>query len=121
MKTIAKVLKEDLINPFSTDLASEKLYNLASGCPLPGVVSNLLLSVGERGRKQKEEFDMRIREDDERKTLFFDQIKRQEWKDFSCSDKKVKVKAANGKTLGVTIRRDILRLIAAKSDQEKQL
>ena len=59
VETVTKVLKEDLINPFSTDLASEKLYNLASGCPLPDVVSNLLLSVRERGRKQKEEFDVR--------------------------------------------------------------
>ena len=32
---IVNVMKTDFINPFSTDLDPDKLYNLASGCLLP--------------------------------------------------------------------------------------
>ena len=35
VKTIMNVLRNDFIDPFSTDLDSDKLYNLASGSYLP--------------------------------------------------------------------------------------
>ena len=39
IKTIINVLRNDFIDPFSTDLDSDKLYNLASGSYLPDDVA----------------------------------------------------------------------------------
>ena len=42
---IVNVMKTDFINPFSTDLNLDKLYSLASGCPVPDDISKGLLSI----------------------------------------------------------------------------
>ena len=48
---IVNVMKTDFINPFSTDLDPDKLYNLASGCLLPDDISKGHLSIHEDARQ----------------------------------------------------------------------
>ena len=49
--------------------------------------------------------------------LFFDCIKRVQWKDFSSKDKKSKVTSSAGKTIEVALQRDIYIFFVAKSQE----
>ena len=53
---IVNVMKTDFINPFSTDLDPDKLYNLASGCLLPDDLSKGHLSIHEDGKSMQDKF-----------------------------------------------------------------
>ena len=93
------------------------MYNLASGCPLPGDITESLLSVAARGTSLRNTFFKRLRQSQEDKELFFDQVKRIEWKGFLSLNKKVKV-SSKAKSKDVAVQRDILGLLAAKSHQQ---
>ena len=56
VKDIMSVMTNDVLNPFSQTLDHNKLYNLASSCPVPDVISDTLLSVQELGEYLREEF-----------------------------------------------------------------
>ena len=117
VENIINTLKNVFINLFSPDLDGNHLYNLASGCPLPGDITESLLSVTARGTSLWNTFFKRLRQSQEDKELFFDQVKRIEWKGFLSLNKKVKV-SSKGKSKDVAVQRDILGLLAAKSHQQ---
>ena len=113
-----QVLTEDILSPFSPDLDKTKLYNLASGRPLPDDVAAHLLSVEERGKLLFREFNSRSCSAEDTNILLFDPIKRAPWKGFADADKKVKVKAKS-KTKDVEVQRDILGHLVAMSTTKK--
>ena len=110
------VLRNDFIDPFSTDLDSDKLYNLASGSYLPDDVAESLLSVQERGTLSRDTFFERLNSESANETLYFSPIKRVEWKSFTDVSKKLKI-SAKGKSKEITVQRDILSILVAKPQQ----
>ena len=110
------VLRNDFIDPFSTDLDSDKLYNLASGSYLPDDVAESLLSVQERGTLSRDTFFEQLNSESANETLYFSPIKRVEWKSFTDVSKKLKI-SAKGKSKEIIVQRDILVILAAKSQQ----
>ena len=109
------VLRNDFIDPFSTDLDSDKLYNLASGSYLPDDVAESLLSVQERETLSRDTFFERLNSESANETRYFSPIKRVEWKSFTDVSK-LKI-SAKGKSKEITVQRDILGILAAKSQQ----
>ena len=79
-------------------------------------MKNRLLTVFERGHERMQEFESRLSGDSD-KNLFYP-IKRKQWKNFENAKLKVSVKV-DGKMKDVTLQKDVLGLLAAKSDQEK--
>ena len=73
-ENIINTLKNVFINPFSPDLDGNHLYNLASGCPLPGDITESLLSVAARGTSLRNTFFKRLRQSQEDKELLFNQV-----------------------------------------------
>ena len=59
------------------------LYNLASGCPVPSDITESLLSIAARRTTLRNTFFERLNNGPEEKELFFDPIKRIEWKNKS--------------------------------------
>ncbi|XP_046854152.1 uncharacterized protein LOC124447292 [Xenia sp. Carnegie-2017] len=116
VKAIINVLKNDFIDPFSTDLDHDKLYNLASGSYLPDDVAEFL-SVKERGTLSRGTFFERLNSERANETLYFSPIKRVEWKSFTDVSKKLKV-STKGKSKEITVQRDILGILAAMSQQQ---
>ena len=116
VKTIMNVLRNDFIDPFSTDLDSDKLYNLASGSYLPDDIAESLLSVQQRGTLSRDTFFERLNSESANETLYFSPIKRVEWKSFTDVIKKLKI-SAKGKSKEITVQWDILGILAAKSQQ----
>ena len=56
VKDIMSAMTNNFLNPFSQTLDHNKLYNLASSCPVPDEISDNLLSVQELGEYLREEF-----------------------------------------------------------------
>lgn len=50
-------------------------------------------------------------------TIFWDQITKQSWKDFSCIHKQSQVKTTYGKVVEVSVQRDMLGFLLTKSQQ----
>jgi hypothetical protein len=117
VKGIVNVLKNDFIDPFSGDLDHDKLYNLASGNSVTDDVAESLLTVQERGTLLRNDFFERLNSECSVKDNFFSPIKRVQWKSFTDASKKQKV-SAKGKSREITVQRDILGLLAAKSQQQ---
>ena len=111
------ILTQTFINPFGDDVDSELLLNIASGSPVSSEVETCLLGVVKRGTELYREFTSRFDSNNENKLTFWDPIKKQEWHDFSASNKKTKVKNKNGKVVEVAVQRDILGFLLAKSQQ----
>ena len=63
------------------------------------------------------EFTSRFENGKMNKSTFWDPIKKQVWNDFSNSNKKVMVKNKDGKVAEVSIQRDVLGLLLAKSQE----
>ena len=74
-------MKTDFINPFSTDLDPDKLYNLVSGCLLPDDISKGHLSIHEDGKSLQHKFNTRLNTESPQSELFFCPIKRVKWRD----------------------------------------
>ena len=51
VQNIKSVLSDDFINPFSSELDTDKLYNLASGRPVTEDIRECLLSYKKRGKR----------------------------------------------------------------------
>ena len=49
-----EVLKHTLVNPFDDELEKDKLYNLASGCPIGDGAAECLLSCEDHGYQMME-------------------------------------------------------------------
>ena len=64
------------LNPFSQTLDHNKLYNLASGCPVPDETSDNLLSIQELGEYLREEFYKRLQVGSENQGMYFSPISR---------------------------------------------
>ena len=111
-----KILTEDFLNPFDTDIDPDRLYNLASGSPIGDDIAEHLLTVEERGHSMMNEFCERLVGEENTKKLLFDPIKRAAWKSFADSGRKVKV-TSKAKSKEIMVQRDILGLLAAKSQQ----
>ena len=58
-------------NTFSQSLDHSKLYNLASGCPVPDEISDNLLSVQELGEYLREEFYKLLQVGSENHDMYF--------------------------------------------------
>lgn len=110
-------LKEAFINPFDNGLDKLKLFNLASGKPLPDEICKELTSAEERGKELLGEFNKRLDRDGESTLKFFDPVKRVPWTGFGCVARKTKV-SAKGKSKEVAVQRDILGLLMTISYKE---
>ena len=115
VKSIVNVLKNDFIDPFSADLDHDKLYNLASGNSVTDDVAESLLTV--RGTLLRDDFFERLNSECSIKDPFSSPIKQVQCKSFTDASKKLKV-SAKGKSREITVQRDILGLLAAKSQQQ---
>ena len=111
---IVNVMKTDFINPFSTHLDPDKLYNL--GCLPPDSTSNGLLTIHQDGKSMQDKFNTHLNADVPESELSFSAIKRVKWRDLKNASKKVKV-TAGGRSKGVTSQWDVLGLPPAKSQQ----
>ena len=94
-------MKTDFINPFSTHLDPDKLYNLALGCLLPDGISNGLLFIYEDGKSMQDKFNTHLNAEFPESELFFSPIKRVKWRGFRNASKKVKV-TAGGRSKRIT-------------------
>ncbi len=47
---VAKVLKDELVNPFGAELDQRYLYNLSSGIPLEDDISDQILEIHDVGK-----------------------------------------------------------------------
>ena len=109
------ILTNTFINPFTTELDDEKLFNIASGCPIPDEAADCLLSIHERGKSLHANFRTRLSGESE--LNFWDPVKNQEWKDFTISNRICKVDTSKGKTIAVKVQRDVLGFLLAKSQE----
>ena len=114
---VMNILENDFINPFSTDLEMFQLYNITSGKSVQDDVKDCLLTVFDRGEKRMEEFKDILVGDIAEKNIFTP-ITRETWKSFEDNKVKAKVKV-DGKLKDIASQRDVLGILAAKSDQEK--
>ena len=115
VKNIKYVLSNDFINPFSIELDTDKLYNLASGRPVTEDIRECLLSFKKRGKVMMKKLKDRLCES--KKNLFYP-ITKAVWQSFEKMQMKTKVKV-NGKSKDISIQRYILGLIVAASNKEK--
>ena len=83
---------------------------------MPDAISDNLLSVQKLGEYLREEFYKRLQVGSENQDIYFSPISRVEWKSFTSVGKKVRI-SASGKFKEVTAQRDILGLLATKSQQ----
>ena len=114
---VMNILENDFINPFSTDLEMFQLYNITSGKSVQDDVKDCLLTVFDRGEKRMEEFKDILVGDIAEKNIFTP-IARETWKSFKDNKVKAKVKV-DGKLKDIASQRDVLGILAAKSDEEK--
>ena len=112
--TLMSVLSDTFIDPFEDTLDTKKLFNIASGSSVSDEVSTCLLDIYGRGITLYDQFASRFTIGVANKKTFWSEIKRQDWKDFSISKKKSKIKAANGKIVEVAAQWDILGLLLVK-------
>ena len=113
MKVI-HVLENDFLDAFSPDLDESALHNVSSGKTVQENVKECLLSVFERGKQRMEEFKSILSGLDKSKHIFTP-IRRSKWVENSVVKSKIEI---NGKVADVAIQRDILGILAAKSDLE---
>ena len=113
------VLKEDFMNPFNSTLDRNKLYNLASGGPLPDSIVDELLGSYERGKEMFSTFQKRLEIGEEAAGIFYS-IKRYPWKGFGGAEMKIKV-TAKGKSKDTAVQREILGRLVASSYKGQSL
>ena len=90
-KKVMKVLKEEYVNPFGAELDKQELYNLSSGVPLPGDISDQILAIRDAG---KTAFTAFVEERLVDKSVpFHDSISRRKLQLFSTTSEKVEIKS----------------------------
>ena len=117
VQKIEYILENQFINPFSTDLERDELYNLASGKPVRDDIADSLLTLEERGSTMMDDFCKRNSSDKDGKMLFFGPVTRAPWKGFVDTGRKAKLTRTN-ESKDIKVQRDILGLLAAKSQQQ---
>ena len=118
VQRVKDILTEEFINMFSNEMDKTKLYNITSGTYTSNDISECLLTIFERGKIRMVEFKERISENASNKHIF-DLIKREKWKNFEDTVKRTTKIKIDGKTKDIVEQKNILRLLAAKSDQSK--
>ena len=103
------------INPFSFDFVNDKLFNIASGCPLVDEAASCLLGIQERGEILYCSFRTRLSGANEKN--FWDPIKVEKWKDFTMSNRTAKATTTKGKTIEVKVQGDIIGFLLIKSQE----
>ena len=116
VEKIMDVLEGTFVNPFSDDLEKDKLYNLASGCPISDESSDCLLTYEGRGKILMDEFKTRIAGTHVTGKKLFNTIERKKWLGFSSNSIKSKIKVKE-KILDVAVQRDILGALVANSHE----
>ena len=118
VQKITYILENQFINPFSTNLERDKLYNLASGKPVRDEIADSLLTLEEHGSTMIDDFCKRISSDKDGKMLFFNPTTRAPWKGFVDTGCKAKLMRKN-ESKDIKVQQDILGLLAAKSQQQR--
>lgn len=109
---VVKVLKDEYVNPFGAELDKHELYNLSSGVPLPGDISDQILAIRDIGRT---EFTTFVQERLIDKSVpFHDSISRHKLQLFSSTSKQVEVRG-DARIKAVEVNRDMLGTILALS------
>ena len=116
-KYLYSIISDYFINPFSNDLEPTMLFNIASGSPTSSEISKCLLQFFENGNILYDEFTSRFTSGKKELKNYWDPIKKQDWKDFSYTHKRSKVKTTNGKVVEVSVQRDMLGFLLTKSQQ----
>ena len=109
------IMTNTFINPFSFDFDNDKLFNIASGCPLVDEAASCLLGIKERGEILYCSFRTRLSGTNEKN--FWDPIKVEKWKDFIMSNRTAKATTTKGKTIEVKVQRDIIGFLLIKSQE----
>ena len=120
-RTVQKVItvfKEDFVNPFWLDLDKKRLYSVCSGSPVSEEIKDCLLSVFERGKTRMIGFKDILCNNSSKN--IFSPITREVFKGFSDSNKKTKAKVS-GKMQDLSVQKDVLGLLAAKSHECKSV
>ena len=116
VEKIMDVLEGTFVNPISDDLEKDKLYNLASGCPISDESCDCLLTYEGRGKILMDEFKTRIAGTHVTGKKLFNTIERKKWLGFSSNSIKSKIKVKE-KILDVAVQRDILGALVANSHE----
>ena len=119
VRRMVTVLKDDFLDPFSDAMDQSRLFNLASGRPLPLEISNEILTTESRGKVMFLEFSKRLDASAVEQLEFFDPIKKAPWRGFDKINKKVCV-SSKGKTRDLAVQRDILGVLMAESYKENK-
>ena len=117
VQRVKNILTEEFLNPFSKEMDKTKLYNI-TGTYTSNDISECLLPIFERGKIRMVEFKERISKNASNKYIF-DPIKREKWKSFEDTVKKTTKIKIDGKIKDIVEQKNILGLLAAKSDQSK--
>ena len=118
VQIVKDILTGDFINPFSNETDKTKLYNIASETYTSNDISECLLTIFERGKKQVVKFKERISKNASNKYIF-NPTKREKWKSFEDTAKRTTKIKIDGKIKDIVEQKIILGLLAAKSDQSK--
>ena len=118
VQRVKGILTEEFINLFSNEMGKTKLCNITPGTYTSNDISECLLTIFERGKILMVEFKERISKNASNKYIF-DLIKREKWKNLEDTVKRTTMIKIDGKIKDIAEQRNILRLIAAKSDQSE--
>ena len=115
VKNILDALQIQFLNPFHQDIEKSNLYNLVSGRPVDDAICDSLLELEKDGIGLMESFEDRLTTDCTTAT-FFSPLKRNKYKSWKDSAKKMVIKK-DGKVKELTFQRDILGTLVAHSYQ----
>ena len=118
VQRVKNIVTEEFINPFSKEMNKKKLYNITSWTYASNDISECLLPIFERGKIRMVEFKERISKNASSKYIF-DPIKREKSKSFDDTVKKTTKIKIDGKIKDIVEQKNILGLLAAKSDKSK--
>ena len=115
VKNILDALQIQFLNPFHQDIEKSNLYNLVSGRPVDDAICDSLHGLQKDGTGLMESFEERLTTDPATAT-FFSPLKRNKYKSWKDSAKKIVIKK-DGKVKELTFQRDILGILVAHSYQ----
>ena len=115
VKNILDALQIQFLNPFHQEIEKSNLHNLVSGRPVNDAICDSLLGLEKDGIRLMESFEERLTTDPTKAT-FFSPLKRNKYKSWKDSAKKIVIKK-DGKVKELTFQRDILGILVAHSYQ----
>ena len=120
VQRVKNILTGEIINSFSSEMDKTNFYNITPGTYTCSNKSECLLTIFERGKMRMVEFKARISKNESNKCIF-DPITREKWKSFEDTVKRTTKTKIDSKIKDIVEQKNILGLLAAKSDQSKSV